>query len=178
MFSILTYEEIVSYHTGTFITKEGIESFKQLDEFQPKSRLLPDAYDWRSVKGAVTNVKNQGSCGSCWAFAATAAIESHQFLKTWTTVDLSEQGILDCTYPSYYNGCDGGWGLSAYMGNSEQYTEISYPYTGKGDEPCRTPDEDSTLEIASKISGVMKVQSWNAEAMQQALVEQGPLDVS
>ena len=80
----------------------------------------------------MTEVKNQGRCGSCWAFAATAAIETHQFLKTWEEMDLSEQAVLDCTYTSTYNGCNGGWGLIAYRENPVQYYETSYSYTGKG----------------------------------------------
>ena len=177
-YSILTYEEMISQHTGAAITTERVQMFNSLEEFKPSARQLPETFDWRSVTGAVTSVKNQGSCGSCWAFAATAAIETHQFLKTWDILDLSEQGVLDCTYPSFYNGCDGGWGLSVYWSSREEYTEASYPYTGKGDQPCRAPDSDPALDIASSISGYMAVQSLNDEAMRQALVEQGPLDVS
>ena len=177
-FSALTHEEITASYTGAQIRGEDIARFNQMPEYQAGPRQTPTSFDWRSVEGAVTEVKNQGGCGSCWAFAATAAIETHQFLKTWEKMDLSEQAILDCTYTSTYNGCNGGWGLIAYRENPVQYYETSYPYTGKGDEPCRTPQSDPGLEIASTISGSMKVQSWNAEAMRQALVENGPLDVS
>jgi len=177
-FSCLTPEEITANHTGAKITDKDIERFSQLPELLPGSRETPSSFDWRSVEGAVTEVKNQGSCGSCWSFAATAAIETHQFLRTWQAVDLSEQAILDCTYTPSYNGCDGGWGLIAYRENPVQYQETSYPYTGKGDEVCRTPQSHPELEVASTVSGSMKVQSWNADAMQQALVENGPLDVS
>ena len=177
-FSCFTPEEITAEHTGAKITHKDIERFNQLPEYLPGPRETPISFDWRSVEGAVTDVKNQGGCGSCWAFAATAAIETHQFLKTWKRMDLSEQAILDCTYTATYNGCEGGWGLIAYRENPVQYHEASYPYTGKGDEMCRTPESHPELEVASSISGSMKVQSWNAEAMQQALLENGPLDVS
>ena len=177
-FSCLTSEEIRAHHTGAQITDEDLKIFSHLPEFLHGPRQIPSSFDWRSVEGAVTEVKNQGHCGSCWSFAATAAIETHQFLKTWQGMDLSEQAILDCTYTASYNGCEGGWGLVAYRENPVQYHETSYPYTGKGDEVCKTPQSHPELDVASRVSGSMKVQSWNAEAMQQALVENGPLDVS
>ena len=174
MFSSLTYEEIISQHTGAHITRDNMKMLEGLPEFQPSIRNLPDSFDWRSVMGAVTSVKNQGACGSCWAFAATAAIETHQFLRTGVTMDLSEQSVLDCTYPVFYDGCDGGWGLSVYVEKQEMHNEASYPYTGAGDQSCTDPGS----EAAARVSGAMKVQSLNEEAMRQALVEQGPLDVS
>jgi cathepsin L len=67
---------------------------------------LEDSMDWRS-KGAVNPVKNQGQCGSCWAFSATASIEGHHQIATGTLLSLAEQEIVDCDKTSY--GCQGGW---------------------------------------------------------------------
>ena len=67
---------------------------------------LEDTVDWRT-KGAVTPVKNQGQCGSCWAFGATATVEAAHFVKTGTLLSLSEQEVVDCDTTSY--GCQGGW---------------------------------------------------------------------
>jgi len=67
---------------------------------------LNDSVDWRT-KGAVNPVKDQGQCGSCWAFSATAAIEGHHFVKTGTLISLAEQEFVDCDTQSY--GCNGGW---------------------------------------------------------------------
>ena len=67
---------------------------------------LADSVDWRT-KGAVNPVKNQGQCGSCWAFSATAAIEGHKFIQDGTLLSLAEQEFVDCDTASY--GCRGGW---------------------------------------------------------------------
>ena len=67
---------------------------------------LADSVDWRT-KGAVNAVKNQGQCGSCWAFSATAAIEGHKFIADGTLLSLAEQEFVDCDTSSY--GCQGGW---------------------------------------------------------------------
>lgn len=78
----------------------------------------------------VTKVKNQGSCGSCWAFAATAAHESYQiqFKNQPGTIDLSEQQLVDCAGISPYenNGCNGGYAVRAleYIKDFGQATQV------------------------------------------------------
>jgi hypothetical protein len=67
---------------------------------------LPTEVDWRS-HGAVNAVKNQGQCGSCWAFSATCAVEGAHAIKTGELISLSEQQVVDCDTTSY--GCNGGW---------------------------------------------------------------------
>jgi KDEL-tailed cysteine endopeptidase len=69
-------------------------------------RDLVTTVDWRT-KGAVNPVKNQGQCGSCWAFGAVACVEAAHFLKTGDLLSISEQEVVDCDRTSA--GCSGGW---------------------------------------------------------------------
>ncbi|XP_010544099.1 PREDICTED: low-temperature-induced cysteine proteinase [Tarenaya hassleriana] len=90
---------------------------------------LPDEVDWRA-KGAVTNVKDQGSCGACWSFSATGAMEGINQIVTGSLVSLSEQELIDCDR-SYNTGCNGGLMDYAYQfvaNNGGMDTEEDYPF--------------------------------------------------
>jgi C1A family cysteine protease len=100
------------FSTWTQAEYKRLLGFKMPKNFElPEPSLLDtsnlsSSVDWRT-KGAVNAVKNQGMCGSCWAFSATSAVESHHFIQTGKLLDLSEQQIVDCDTSSY--GCNGGW---------------------------------------------------------------------
>ncbi|XP_050158736.1 low-temperature-induced cysteine proteinase [Malus sylvestris] len=96
------------------------------------ARDVPSSIDWRK-EGAVTKVKDQGSCGACWAFSTTGAIEGINKIVTGSLLSLSEQELIDCdrVYPN--SGCSGGLMDDAFefvIENNGVDTEDDYPYKG------------------------------------------------
>jgi len=136
---------------------------------------LPTSFDWRD-KGAVTPVKNQGMCGSCWAFSTVEAIESSWFLAGHKLITLSEQQIVDCDVNNGDEGCDGGDTTTAYqyvMKTGGLDTEANYPYTGEDDD-CSF----SKANVSATISNWTYVTTNSNETeMQVALVEKAPLSI-
>jgi cathepsin L len=94
--------------------------------------------DWSAV-GKVTPVKNQGQCGSCWAFSAVAAVESEVILYGHPEADFSEQQLVDCSRSYGNQGCNGGWMDSAfqYIRDKGITSEAAYPYVAR-DQACKT----------------------------------------
>lgn len=135
---------------------------------------LPTSVDWRE-KGAVTGVKDQGSCGSCWAFSAVAGIEGANFLKNGKLVSLSEQNLVDCAKDDVDQGCNGGLMDHAFtyvINNKGIDTESSYPYKG-ADGSCAFKSSD----VGATISSFVDVESGNEKALATAVALQ-PVSVA
>lgn len=104
------------------------EMFPALGQYN--TSFLPERFDWREL-GAVTAVKNQKYCGSCWSFAAVQDIEGVHFLATGNLTSFSEQQLIACDERNY--GCDGGWMYAAmqYVADFGAIVpEYAYPYQG------------------------------------------------
>ncbi|CAF4226885.1 unnamed protein product, partial [Adineta steineri] len=84
-----------------------------IEELTQSNQAIPDSIDWR-LMGAVTPVKDQGICGSCWTFGTTGVIEGAYFVKHGSSIRLSEQDLVDCSWGFGNNGCDGGEDYRAY----------------------------------------------------------------
>ncbi|XP_057502568.1 actinidain-like [Actinidia eriantha] len=167
-FSDLTVEEYQSIYLGNRFNPRRT---KVSDRYEPRvGDQLPDSIDWRA-KGAVLGIKNQGNCGSCWAFAAIAAVEGINQLVTGNLISLSEQEIVDCQKKPPNNGCKGGSRGGAYqfiINNGGINTEENYPYTAQDGE-C---DQDKINENYVTIDRYENVPSKNESALQKAVANQ------
>jgi len=140
----------------------------------PSNVKVPDTVDWRD-QGYVTPVKNQGQCGSCWAFSTTGTLEGQYFKKSGKLVSLSEQQLVDCSTKFGNMGCNGGLMDNAFK-YIKQYgieSEADYPYKGRQNK-CKY---DAT-KVVTKVTGFVDVAEGDESALQSALATQGPIAVA
>lgn len=137
---------------------------------------LPDQLDWR-LFGAVTHVKDQSVCGSCWSFGTTGTIEGAYFVKYGHLVYLSQQALIDCSWGFGNNGCDGGDDAQAYqwiMKHGGIPTEGDYgPYYGQ-DGYCHV----DKVPLTAKITSFVNVTSGDQNALKVALAKHGPISIA
>ncbi|XP_045616611.1 digestive cysteine proteinase 1 [Procambarus clarkii] len=146
------------------------------NEFVIKEGLpMAATVDWRN-SGAVTGVKDQGQCGSCWSFSATGSLEAQHYFKTGYLISLSEQQLVDCADGIYFNqGCNGGWVNQAfkYIYNYGSQTEASYPYQAI-DNVCRY----NSNYVAATLNDYVDIPQGSELALQQATYSVGPISVA
>ncbi|KAJ9566280.1 hypothetical protein OSB04_002246 [Centaurea solstitialis] len=136
---------------------------------------VPSSMDWRK-KGAVTPIKDQGQCGSCWAFSTIAATEGITQLTTGKLISLSEQELMDCDRSGEDQGCEGGYmddGFKFIVNNKGINTEVAYPYQAV-DATCNTKKE---AVHAAKITGHEDVPANDELALLKAVAMQ-PISVA
>eukprot|EP01090_Pellita_catalonica_P008281 TRINITY_DN18_c0_g1_i3.p1 TRINITY_DN18_c0_g1~~TRINITY_DN18_c0_g1_i3.p1 ORF type:complete len:352 (+),score=66.50 TRINITY_DN18_c0_g1_i3:56-1057(+) len=170
-FADLTGEEYASIYLG----------FR--GEYEPKLSLkpvvvhpeIPTSVDWRK-EGAVTHIKNQGQCGSCWSFSATGSTEGSHKIAGNTLVSLSEQQLVDCS-GSYGNmGCNGGLMDDAFkyiMAAPGLESESEYPYTAS-DGTCHF----ASSEVKAKIIGYHDITSGSEVDLYTHIANVSPISVA
>jgi cathepsin L len=136
---------------------------------------LPAEVDWRK-QGYVTPVKNQGQCGSCWAFSTTGSLEGQMYKKTGVLTSLSEQQLLDCSTSFGNHGCNGGLMDNAFdyiKSNGGLDSEAAYPYETR-QSYCRYKQADSV----GTVTGYTDISTGDELELKQALATQGPVSVA
>ena len=136
---------------------------------------IPSSIDWRA-EGLVTNVKDQGQCGSCWAFSAIGTLEGQWAKNTSQLVSLSEQNLVDCAGNYSCDGCEGGWpdkAIQYVIDNGGVDTESSYPYMGN-DGDCAF----NKSNIGANASKVVLLPIGNMTTLYDALAHVGPISVA
>lgn len=145
--------------------------FKRLGSLQ----TLPPSYDWRAV--GLPPVRNQGGCGSCWAFGTMGPLESQIMIQSGTAVDLSEQYLVSCNTSGW--DCGGGWWAHDYHkwrippGETEAgaVPEVDFPYTAT-DAPCNSPyDKAYQIDNWAYVPG----NENDIDEIKQAIYQYGPV---
>jgi len=179
-FSDMTDEEFKADYLSSLIIPEGLLNGTTPSGGEPwvpppEGTVIANDMDWNQ-RGAVTPIKNQGQCGSCYSFSATGALEGAVFRKTGRLPSLSESQIVDCSgrYGNY--GCRGGWYQSAWKylrdcgGNQG---ENSYPYVARQGY-CRF----NRQYVVTQVRGFHDLPEGDENALTQALATVGPVSVA
>jgi cathepsin L len=173
-FADLTFDEFHKKMTGYNQVDRTFLRSKNGPHNKIHTGAMASSLDWRQ-KNAVTGVKNQGQCGSCWSFSTTGSVEGAHAIATGKLVSLSEQQLIDCSTAQGNQGCNGGLMDQAFqfiISNGGICSEASYPYTATGPNTCQT-----TCQDVATISSFVDVTSGDENALMQA-VNIGPVSVA
>jgi C1A family cysteine protease len=191
-------EKINTHNEGNFSWTMDVNQFADLtaDEFKASvsSRFLrsehkntttalrglyrvdiPSSVNW-TAKGAVTPVKNQEQCGSCWAFSTTGSVEGAWFLANGALPSLSEQQLVDCSTAEGNQGCNGGlmdYGFEYIVKSKGITTEAAYPYTATGPNACVAAGKPVAATVLS-----YKDVPVNSETALETAIAQTPVSVA
>jgi C1A family cysteine protease len=176
-FADLTPYEFQQYYvSGGFSDYDFQRRFNLYNRFVWRNNAtLPASVDW-TTKGAVTPVKNQGQCGSCWAFSTTGSLEGAYFLKNGTLESLSEQQLVDCAGSTGNQGCNGGLMDDAFdyiHANGGITSESNYPYTAQNGA-CDTRREH---QVVATLRSHTDVPANSDDALMNAIAQQ-PVSVA
>ncbi|KAI1278149.1 Digestive cysteine proteinase 3 [Halotydeus destructor] len=169
-FADMTAEEVRQYKGYKVGQRRPTKS-----QYDADDSPLPASVDWRD-KGLVTPIKDQGACGSCWAFSAIGSLEGQQAKSSGKLVSLSEQNLVDCSAWQGNEGCDGGWTDWAFdyvKQNGGLDTEASYPYEAE-DGVCRY----NKTSIGAVMKDYVDIDHGNEMALQSAVANIGPVSVA
>lgn len=191
-FSAMTAAEKKSFHGRSKNVAQASKNLKHKKDLPANFVMkdlkdLPKSVDWRNTANVVSPVKDQGHCGSCWAFAATATIESHVALATGLLYDLSPQQIAMCApNPESCGGTGGCAGATAEIAfdyitaSSGLYEEFQYSYKSY-DGTNYQCDESTVAGITTPkalIDGYVKLPENNYTALMNAIATVGPIAIS
>merc|ERR1712121_564688 len=170
--SDLSEEEYKKFYLSSLIVPEGPSNATM---YVPTNEPIPNAVDWRS-QGMVTDIKTQGSCGSCYSFSATGAHEGQWKKKRGTLPSLSEQQIVDCSGRYGNGGCQGGWyqwSWSYIRDCGGNQGEDSYRYTARQGY-CRF----NRGSVVATCTGFHDTQHGSESDLTNALANVGPVSVA
>jgi cathepsin L len=183
-FADLTNQEFTAMYTGynTTAVVQRKKAIVQTSEVIapaatcPKGTIAPNSScDWRAAN-IVTPIKNQGQCGSCWAFSTTGSTEGAHAQKTGKLVSLSEQNLVDCSQSEGNEGCNGGlmdYAFEYIIKNKGIDTEASYPYKAQ-DEHCKF----TAANVGATLTSYKDIPSKNEAALTTAITTVGPISVA